>query len=91
MGASGARPHAGAPLALDRLVAAALAEDLGDRGDITSEAILPADLMATAALRSRADGVLAGRAAAASVPFLSRQSTAGPDRAVRRGWLWRRR
>jgi nicotinate-nucleotide pyrophosphorylase (carboxylating) len=67
VGASGARPHAGAPLGLDRLVAAALAEDLGDRGDITSEAILPADLAGTAELRARVHGVLAGRAAAQEV------------------------
>ena len=45
------------------LVAAALAEDLGPLGDITS-ALLPEGAVIDAVLVSRADGVLAGRAAA---------------------------
>ncbi len=67
MGSCGARPHARAGLSLDALVAAALAEDLGEGGDITSEVVLSADLYATAQLRSRQDGVFAGRAPADSV------------------------
>ncbi|MEQ8832875.1 MAG: carboxylating nicotinate-nucleotide diphosphorylase [Miltoncostaeaceae bacterium] len=52
---------------IERVVAQALAEDLGDRGDITSDLIIPADLEATAQVVSRVDGVLAGRAAAEEV------------------------
>ncbi|MDH3724933.1 MAG: carboxylating nicotinate-nucleotide diphosphorylase [Thermoleophilia bacterium] len=67
MGSRGARPHARPGLSLDDIVAAALAEDLGERGDITSELLLPPDLAATAQLRSRAAGVFAGRAPAQKV------------------------
>ena len=49
------------------LVAAALAEDLGERGDITSASVVPAGLSAVARVVSRAEGVLAGRAAAEEV------------------------
>lgn len=49
------------------LVAAALVEDLGDRGDITSDLLIPADRRAAAKVVSRADGVLAGRAAGEEV------------------------
>ncbi len=49
------------------LVAAALAEDLGDRGDITSALLIPADARLAARVVSRADGVLAGRAAGEEV------------------------
>lgn len=49
------------------LVAAALAEDLGERGDITSASIVPAELRAVARVVSRAHGVLAGSAAAEEV------------------------
>lgn len=52
---------------IERVVAQALAEDLGERGDITSDLIIPADLVATAQVVSRVDGVLAGRAAAEEV------------------------
>ena len=51
---------------LAELVARALAEDLGPVGDITSS-LLPADLAGAASLVPRADGVLAGRAAADEV------------------------
>ncbi|MGH9190501.1 MAG: L-aspartate oxidase [Acidimicrobiales bacterium] len=44
-------------------VARALEEDLGPDGDLTS-ALLPRDVFVTAILATRADGVLAGRAAA---------------------------
>ena len=50
-----------------RVVAQALAEDLGGRGDITSELIIPADLTATAQVVSRESGVLAGRGAGEEV------------------------
>lgn len=61
------------------LVALALAEDLGDRGDITSELVIPAGRRATARVVSRADGVLAGRAAAEEV--LRQTGVAGDWRA----------
>ena len=53
------------PLALPRLlveraVAAALDEDLGTAGDITTDAIIPADATATAAIVARQAGVVAG-------------------------------
>jgi len=52
---------------LAEVVRTALAEDLGDRGDVTSNALMPADLPAEAKLVSRSPGVLAGRAAADEV------------------------
>lgn len=42
------------------LVRAALLEDLGRAGDITTDAIVPADAVATMALAARQDGVVAG-------------------------------
>ncbi|MDR1833516.1 MAG: hypothetical protein LBQ92_02515 [Propionibacteriaceae bacterium] len=42
------------------LVAAALAEDLGRRGDITTEATIPAEKHGTVALVAREAGVVAG-------------------------------
>jgi nicotinate-nucleotide pyrophosphorylase (carboxylating) len=53
------------PLALPRLlveraVAAALDEDLSAAGDITTDAIIPADATATAAIVARQPGVVAG-------------------------------
>ena len=51
----------------ERVVAVALAEDLGDRGDITSALLVPADAVATARIVARRPGVLAGRAAADEV------------------------
>ena len=53
------------PLALPRLlveraVAAALDEDLSTAGDITTDAIIPADATATAAIVAREAGVVAG-------------------------------
>ena len=47
------------------IVARALAEDLGGRGDVTGQATIPADAVASFELRTRKAGVLAGRAAAA--------------------------
>jgi len=43
-----------------RAVARALAEDLGDRGDVTSLATIPPGTTGTAQLVARADGVVAG-------------------------------
>jgi len=51
----------------ERIVAEALAEDLGERGDITSALLIPADRRATARVVARKAGVLAGRAAAEEV------------------------
>ena len=45
---------------IEPLVRAALIEDLGRAGDLTSDAIAPADLIATAALTARQPGVVAG-------------------------------
>ena len=42
------------------VVRAALTEDLGRAGDVTTDAIVPVDLCATAAVVARADGVIAG-------------------------------
>ena len=50
-----------------RLVSMALEEDLGTAGDVTSQAIIPADLQGSAAFVARADGVIAGLPAAALV------------------------
>lgn len=49
------------------LVAAALAEDLGERGDVTSALLIPEDARLAARVVARADGVLAGRAAGEEV------------------------
>lgn len=46
------------------IVARALAEDLGGRGDITSAATIPAEASAKFVIAARADGVLSGVAAA---------------------------
>jgi nicotinate-nucleotide pyrophosphorylase (carboxylating) len=50
-----------------RLVTLALEEDLGTTGDLTSQAVIPADLDGRGVLVSRADGVVAGLPAAALV------------------------
>ncbi|NDY96582.1 carboxylating nicotinate-nucleotide diphosphorylase [Wenzhouxiangella limi] len=52
--------------ALRRIVALALAEDLGGRGDVTGQATIPDHVRARFELRARSPGVLAGRAAAAA-------------------------
>src|SRR5687767_7733650 len=51
-------------LACEKLIALALAEDLGDRGDVTSQAVIPADLQGSAVFLAKAPGVLAGLPAA---------------------------
>jgi nicotinate-nucleotide pyrophosphorylase (carboxylating) len=50
-----------------QLVDLALAEDLGNAGDVTSLAVIPVDLEGQAAFTVRADGTLAGLPAAALV------------------------
>lgn len=47
-------------LLVKKLVEDALAEDLGRLGDITSQAVIPADATATVVMRAREDGVVAG-------------------------------
>lgn len=47
-------------LALEQIVKDALLEDLGHGTDVTSEAVIPADLNAQAVINSRHDGVIAG-------------------------------
>jgi nicotinate-nucleotide pyrophosphorylase (carboxylating) len=53
--------------ACQRLIALALEEDLNGAGDLTSQAVIPADSTGTAAFVARADGVLAGLPAVAKV------------------------
>lgn len=48
------------PLLFEPIVRAALVEDLGRAGDLTTDAIVPADLKATTVLAARQDGVVAG-------------------------------
>jgi nicotinate-nucleotide pyrophosphorylase (carboxylating) len=81
MGARRPRPDVGPGVTSERMTSAAgvggpslvdvvrgaLAEDLGDRGDVTSNALIPADLHADAKLISRAAGVFAGQAVADEV------------------------
>jgi nicotinate-nucleotide pyrophosphorylase (carboxylating) len=50
-----------------RLVQLALDEDLGSAGDLTSQAVIPADLQGSAVFVARAPGVVAGMPAAALV------------------------
>jgi len=45
---------------IDGLLSAALAEDLGEAGDVTSDATIPEDARSTASLVARAPGVVAG-------------------------------
>ncbi len=45
---------------IERSVRAALLEDLGRAGDITSDAVIPADAQAKVALKTREPGVIAG-------------------------------
>jgi nicotinate-nucleotide pyrophosphorylase (carboxylating) len=52
------------PVVYEDLIRAALREDLGDAGDITTAAIVGADMRATAALVARGDGCVAGLDAA---------------------------
>ncbi len=52
---------------LQTLVAAALAEDLGDRGDVTSLVTIPEDARARGRVVARAGGVFAGHAFGAEV------------------------
>ena len=48
------------PLMYEPLVRTALLEDLGRAGDITADAIVPADRNASLVLRARQPGVVAG-------------------------------
>ena len=52
-------------LILEPLVKSALMEDLGTYGDITTRAVIPADVTYTARLNARADGVASGLQVAA--------------------------
>ena len=52
------------PLVVERAVAAALAEDLGQAGDITTDAIVPTDHRSEARIVARKAGVIAGLALA---------------------------
>ena len=52
------------PRTVEPIVRAALAEDLGRAGDITTDSIIPADAVATARIAARKDGRVAGLEAA---------------------------
>ncbi|SLN30583.1 Nicotinate-nucleotide pyrophosphorylase [carboxylating] [Pseudoruegeria aquimaris] len=52
-------------LILEPMIRAALAEDLGHNGDITTRCVIPAGLRYTARLNSREDGVVSGMQVAA--------------------------
>ena len=52
---------------MDDIIALALAEDLGDAGDVTAAATVPADASARARFVARQAGVVAGTAAVAAV------------------------
>jgi nicotinate-nucleotide pyrophosphorylase (carboxylating) len=69
------------------LVARALSEDLGDRGDITSSACVPETMKSEAELVARAPGVIAGLEVAAYV-FETLDPTVRLDRLVEDGdWV----
>lgn len=75
-------PPSLSPLMVAEAVRAALAEDLGRAGDITSNATIPPEATATAVLATREDGVLCGmplaRAAFMALdPSLSFEALAG--------------
>src|SRR5262245_31370519 len=72
------------PADVERIVSAALAEDLGgpDGVDITSAATIPAEQTDTADLVARADGVVAGLAVARAVFELAALSTPGASTAA---------
>lgn len=53
--------------ACQQLIKLALEEDLGSRGDVTSQAVIPADMPGRAVFVARAPGVVAGLPAAALV------------------------
>src|SRR5690606_18623701 len=53
------------PESIAELVARALAEDLGERGDVTAEAVVPAEARARARILQKQPGVLFGFEAAA--------------------------
>jgi len=72
------------------LVREALAEDFGRRGDITSQALIPADRMWKAALVARQDGLVAGVDIARMVfglidPSVSFESAGTDGRSVKNG------
>lgn len=52
------------PLTVEPIIRAALAEDLGRAGDITTDSVIPADAVATARIAARKDGRVAGLDAA---------------------------
>ncbi len=52
--------HDLSPATIDQTVKVALAEDLGDAGDITCKALIPEHIQSTAYIVARADGVVSG-------------------------------
>ena len=75
---------------VDRIIRLALAEDLGDAGDITSRAVIPPDARMSAALVARETGMLAGLSVAARVfalvnPEVATELLCGDGSAVTEG------
>jgi nicotinate-nucleotide pyrophosphorylase (carboxylating) len=64
------------------LVRTALLEDLGRAGDVTADAIVPADQRATLIMRARQPGVVAGLDIARCA-FQIRDSSSRPSRGPR--------
>ncbi|HEY3320311.1 MAG TPA: carboxylating nicotinate-nucleotide diphosphorylase [Planctomycetota bacterium] len=53
-------PHFSWAVALDERLRAAMREDLGERGDVTSQALVPIDKLCKGEFLTKADGVLCG-------------------------------
>ena len=74
------------PLMYEPLVRTALLEDLGRAGDITADAIVPADKQASLVLRARQPGVVAGLDIARCafqfvIPAITAHAPSGPTAA----------
>lgn len=52
--------YALSPIVLEPLIRSALLEDLGNRGDITTESLIPAQKKARAVMRARKGGIISG-------------------------------
>ncbi|MFC4591306.1 L-aspartate oxidase [Sphaerisporangium corydalis] len=73
------------PAAVTALAGTALAEDLTERGDVTTTATVPAGRRATGDIVARADGVVAGLAVAEAVFSLSSRGGLAVERRVKDG------
>ncbi|QDH15613.1 carboxylating nicotinate-nucleotide diphosphorylase [Oecophyllibacter saccharovorans] len=76
------------PLLWEQAVRTALLEDLGNGGDLTSQAVVPPDRQVTAAFTAREDGIVCGLPAAALTFRLLEDPALGPvtfEASVREG------